>query len=150
VKNLDFCVKHERCEHIFCVANQLLQIQRLSENNKSVAQNANVDFNLRAIGQQLKLLSRTSKDLKDEVNSIKQQTTKLMVRRALWNIRSNFEKFVDKNTDVGEYDYYFASATQGMSSGPNRARRNVNFHCLGNCEDVDGDLDSIKLKIPNS
>ena len=78
MKNLDFCVKHERCEHIFCAANQLLQIQRLSENNKSVAQNANVDFHLRAIGQQLKLLSRTSKDLKDEVNSIKQQTTKLM------------------------------------------------------------------------
>ena len=27
VKNLDFCVKHERCEDIFCATNQILQIQ---------------------------------------------------------------------------------------------------------------------------
>jgi len=37
-----------------------------------------------------------------------------------------------------------------MRFGPNRARRNVSFHCLGNYEDVDEDLDLIKLKIPNS
>jgi hypothetical protein len=29
------------------------------------------------------------------------------------------------------------------------AWRNVNFHGMGNNEDVDGDLDFIKLKIPN-
>ena len=44
----------------------------MSENNESATQNADVAFQLRAIGQQLELLSRTYKDLKDEVNSIKQ------------------------------------------------------------------------------
>jgi hypothetical protein len=29
------------------------------------------------------------------------------------------------------------------------ARRNVNFRGMGNYEDVDGDINSIKLKIPN-
>jgi hypothetical protein len=72
VKNLDFCVKHERCEDTFCATNQMFQIQRMSENNKLVTQNADVAFHLRAIGQQLELLSRTYTDLKDEVNSIKQ------------------------------------------------------------------------------
>jgi hypothetical protein len=43
------------------------------ENNESATQNADVAFQLRAIGQQRELLSRTYKDLKDEVNSIKQQ-----------------------------------------------------------------------------
>jgi hypothetical protein len=43
------------------------------ENNESATQNADVAFQLRAIGLQLELLSRTYKDLKDEVNSIKQQ-----------------------------------------------------------------------------
>jgi uncharacterized protein with HEPN domain len=38
------------------------------ENNKSVTQNANISFQLKVIGQQLKLLSKTYKDLKDEVN----------------------------------------------------------------------------------
>ena len=41
----------------------------MSENNKLATQNADVAFQLRAIGQQLELLSRTYKDLKDEVNS---------------------------------------------------------------------------------
>ena len=36
---------------------------------------------------------------------------------------------------------------QGIRSGPNRARRNVNFHGMGNYEDMDGE--NIKLKIPN-
>jgi hypothetical protein len=68
-----FCVIHERCEDIFCATNQILQIQRMSENNESATQNAvDVAFQLRAIGQQLELLSRTYKDMKDEVNSIKQ------------------------------------------------------------------------------
>jgi len=66
-------VIHERCEDIFCATNQILQIQRMSENNESATQNAaDVAFQLRAIGQQLELLSRTYKDMKDEVNSIKQ------------------------------------------------------------------------------
>jgi hypothetical protein len=72
VENLDFCVKHERCEDIFYATNQILHIQRMSENNESVTQNSNVALHLRAIGQQLELLYRTYKDLKDEVNSIKQ------------------------------------------------------------------------------
>jgi hypothetical protein len=38
------CVKNERCEDIFCATNQILQIQRMSENNKSATQNANVAF----------------------------------------------------------------------------------------------------------
>jgi len=40
-----------------------------------VTQNVDVAFQLRAIGQQLELLSRMFKDLKDEVNSIKQQNS---------------------------------------------------------------------------
>jgi hypothetical protein len=38
---------------------------------------------------------------------------------------------------------------QGIRSEPNRARRNVNFRGMGNYEDMDGDLDTIKLKILN-
>jgi hypothetical protein len=45
----------------------------MSENNKSVTQNADIIFQLQAIGQQLELLSRKYKDVKDEVNLIKQQ-----------------------------------------------------------------------------
>jgi hypothetical protein len=68
---------------------------------------------------------------------------------AVRNVRSDFEEFVDKNADAGEDDYDFASAGQGIRSGPKRARRNVNFHGMGTYEDTDGDFDTIKLKIPN-
>jgi hypothetical protein len=63
--------------------------------------------------------------------------------------RSDFEEFIDENADACEDDYDFASAGQGIRSGPNRARRNVNFRGMGTYEDMDGDLDTIKLKIPN-
>jgi len=147
-------VIHERCEDIFCATNQILQIQRMSENNESATQNADVAFQLRAIGQQLELLSRTYKDLKDEVNSIKQQNSRAdrrgnTVRMAVQNVKSDFEEFVDKNTDAGEDDYDFAFVGQGIRSGPNKARRNVNFHGMGTYEDMDMDLNTIKLKIPN-
>jgi len=56
-------------------------------------------------------------------------------------------EFVDENTDAGEDDYDFTSAGQGIRSRPNRARRNVMAWAL--MEDMDGDLDTIKLKIPN-
>jgi len=71
-------------------------------------------------------LSRTYKILKDEVNSIKQQncgadrrgnTVPMVVRK----VRSDFEEFVYENIDAGEDDYDFASAGQGIRSGPNRA-----------------------------
>jgi hypothetical protein len=62
---------------------------------------------------------------------------------AVRNFKSDFEEFVDKNTNADEYDYDFASAGQGIRSGPNRARRNVNFHGMGNYEDMDEDLDTI-------
>ena len=68
---------------------------------------------------------------------------------AVRNVRSDFEEFVDENADAGKDDYDFASAGQGIRSGPNRARRNVNFRGMGTYEDMDGDLDTIKLKIPN-
>ena len=68
---------------------------------------------------------------------------------AVRNVISDFEEFVDKNTDAGEDDYDFASTGQGIRSGPNRARRNVNFRGIGTYEDMDGELDTIKLKIPN-
>jgi hypothetical protein len=45
------------------------------KNNESMTQNANIAFQLQAIGQQLELLSRTYKDLEDKVNSIKQQNS---------------------------------------------------------------------------
>jgi hypothetical protein len=121
----------------------------MSKNNESATQNADVAFQL-----QLELLSRTYKDLKDEVNSIKQQNSWAdrqanMVRMAIRNVRSDFEEFVDENADAREDDNDFASASQGIRSGLNRARRNVNFHGIGTYEDMDGDLDTIKLKIPN-
>ena len=105
---------HERCEDIFCATNQILQIQRISENNESATQNVDVAFQLRSVGQQLEMLSRTYKDLKDEVNSIKQQNSGAdrrgnMVHMAARNARSDFEEFVDENADEGEDDYDFAS-----------------------------------------
>jgi len=51
-----------------------------------------------------------------------------------------------KNADAGEDDYDFATAGQGIRSGLNRARRNVNFCGMGTYKDMDGDLDTIKLK----
>jgi len=122
------------------------------ENNESVTQNANVSFQLRAIGQQLKLLSKTYKDLKDEVNLRKQHNSGVdrwgnTVCRAIQNVRSEFEEFVDENIDASEIDYDFASSSQGIRSGPNRVKRNVNFCGIGTYKNMDGDLDSIKLKI---
>jgi len=69
---------------------------------------------LRAISQQLELLSRTYKDLKDEVNSIKQQNSGAdhrgnTVRMAVRNVRSDFEKFIDENADASEEDYDFTN-----------------------------------------
>jgi hypothetical protein len=123
----------------------------MSENNESATQNADVAFQLLAVGQQLELLARTYKDLKDEVNSIKQHNSGAdrrgnTVHMAVRNVRSDFEEFVDENADAGEDDYDFATAGQGIRSGPNRARRNVNFHGMGTYKDMDGDLDTIKLK----
>ena len=68
---------------------------------------------------------------------------------AVRNVESDFEEFIDENTDTGEEDYDFASTGQGIKSGPNRARRNVNFRGISTYEDIDGDLDTIKLKIPS-
>jgi len=134
VKTLIFFLIHERCEDIFCATNQILQIQRMSENNESPTQNADVAFQLQAIGQQLELLYRTYKDLNDDVNSIKQQNSAVDHRgntMAVHNVGSDFEEFVDENVDAGEDDNDFASAGQGIRSGPNRARRNVNFRGMG-------------------
>ena len=69
----------------------------MSENNESATQNVDVAFQLRSIGQQLELLSKTYKDMKDEVNSIKQQNNRAdrqgnTVRMAARNVRSDFEE----------------------------------------------------------
>jgi predicted AAA+ superfamily ATPase len=90
------------------------------------------------------------KDLKDEVNSIKQQSSGAYrrgntVRRAVWNVRSDFEEVIKENAYSSEDDNDFTSIGQGIRSGPNKARRIVNFFGTENYEDVDGDLDSIKL-----
>jgi len=62
VKNIDlFCVIHERCEDIFFTTNRILQIQRMSKNNESATQNAAVASQLRAMGQQVGLMSRAYK-----------------------------------------------------------------------------------------
>ena len=95
----------------------------MSENNASATQNPDEAFQLRSIGQQLELLSRTYKDLKDEVNSIKQKNSGAdrwgnTVRMAARNVRSDFEEFVDENADGSEDDYDFASA--GQESGLDR------------------------------
>jgi hypothetical protein len=108
----------------------------MSENNESTTQNTDVAFQLRAIGQQPELLSKTCKDLKYEVNSIKQQKRGAdrrgnTVHRAVRNVRSDFEEFVDENADAGGDGNDFAYVSQGIKSGPNRVRRNVNFHGMG-------------------
>jgi hypothetical protein len=59
---------------------------------------------------------------------------------AVQNVRSDIEEFVDNNADAGEDDYDFASADQRIRSGPNKARRNVNFRGMSTYEDMDGDL----------
>ena len=69
------------------------------------------------------------------------------VHTVVYNNKPDFEEYVDENTDVGEDDYDFASVSQGIKSRLNIARRNVNFHGMGNYEDIDGD--TIKLKISN-
>jgi hypothetical protein len=102
-------VKHENCEDVFCTTNQILQIQKMSKNNESVTQNADVTFQLQAIGQKLELLYRTYKDLKDEVNSIKQQKSGAAcrgntVRKAVGNVKSNFKEFIDEKADTGKDD----------------------------------------------
>jgi hypothetical protein len=53
-------------------------------------------------------------------------------RRAVLNVRYDFEEFVDENEDEDDYD--FASSGQGIKSGPNRARRNMNFRGIKNGE----------------
>ena len=63
-----------------------------------------------------------------------------MVCRAVWTVKSDLEEFVDKNADADEDDYDFEFAGQGIRSGPYRATRNVNFHGMGNYEDVDVDF----------
>ena len=55
-------------------------------------------------------------DLKDEVNSLKQQKSGVDCRgntvcRVVWNVISDFEEFVDENIDASENDYYFASTS---------------------------------------
>ena len=62
---------HESCEDIFFATNQILQIQRMSENNESAKQNADVAFQLQGLCQQLELLSRMNVDLKDDLKWIK-------------------------------------------------------------------------------
>jgi hypothetical protein len=57
---------------------------------------------------------------------------------AVRNVRSNFKE-----------DYDFAFVGQGIRSGPNRARRNVNFRGMGNYEEMDRVLNTIKLRISN-
>ena len=50
---------------------------------------------------------------------------------------------------MGDDENDFAFIGQGIRSGPNRTRRNMNFVGMGNYEVMDRDLDTIKLKIPN-
>jgi hypothetical protein len=71
----------------------------MSENNESTTQNVDVTFQLRAISQQPELLSKTCKDLKYEVNSLKQQKSGAdrrgnTVHRAVRNIRFDFEELM--------------------------------------------------------
>jgi hypothetical protein len=88
---------------------------------------------------------------------IKQQNSGAHRRRntvcmAVRNVRSDFEEFVDENTDMDEDDYDFASAGQGIRSGPNRARRNVNFRGIGTyrCEPRDHATHKQRHQLPKS
>ena len=101
---------HERCEDIFFATNRTLQIQRMSENNESATQNADVAFQLRALCQQLELLSRMNMDLTDDVKWIRKQNIGAdrrgnTIRKTVPNTRSDFDVVADENTDVGEEDY---------------------------------------------
>ena len=57
----------------FFATNRILQIQRMSENNESAAQNTAIAFQLRVLCQQLELLSRLNMDLTDNLKWIKKQ-----------------------------------------------------------------------------
>jgi hypothetical protein len=65
---------------------------------------------LRALCQQLDLLSRMNMDLKDDVKWIKKQNIGAdrrgnTIRKAVPHTRSDFDVFVDENADVCEEDY---------------------------------------------
>ena len=65
------------------------------ENNESAPQNADVAFQLRALGQQLEFLWRIYKDLKDEVNSINLIAVDIGVRKNDPDTYLDWEKKVD-------------------------------------------------------
>jgi hypothetical protein len=80
------------------------------ENNESATQNAEVAFQLRALCQQLELLSRINMDLTDDVKWIKKQNIGADRRgnticKTVPNTRYDFDVFVDEIVDVGEEDY---------------------------------------------
>ena len=93
----------------------------MSGNNELATQNADIVFQLRALCQQRKLLSWMNIDVIDDLKSIRKQNSGAdcrgnPVHKAVPNTRSDFDVFVDENTDVGEMDY-----DGDMESGSDRS-----------------------------
>ena len=93
----------------------------MSGNNELATQNADIAFQLRALCQQLQLLSWMNMDVIDDLKSIRKQNSGAdcrgnPVHKAVPNSRSDFDVFVDENADVGEMDY-----DGDMESGSDRS-----------------------------
>ena len=113
----------------------------MSENNESVTQNVDVAFQLRALCQQLELLSRMNMDLKDDLKWIKKQNMGVDRRgnticKAVPNSRYDFDVCVDENVDVGEDDY-----DGDMQSGSDKS------YCEGMPPLMDSDGDELALPV---
>jgi len=171
-KTLILCETHDLWEYILCYSPNFYRFQRMFENNESVTLNnesvtLNIEFSFQiwVNGQQSKLLTKVTKELKNDMDSMKQQNNgadhrRSNVRRAVQNDRTDFYKFVDDNANMGGDDYEFASMGQGNRFGPNRARRNVSFgygwvfgqrensRDFKHRDDSIEELGTIKLKIP--
>lgn len=92
------------------------------ENNESTTLNTEFFFQIQAMGQQVKLLTKVIKKLKDEMDSVKQYNSGVDHRRSnfkrvVQNDRTDFDEFVDDNTNMGDDDYKFSSMGQGNILG---------------------------------
>ena len=112
----------------------------MSENNESTTLNAEFFFQIRVIGQQIKLLTKVTKELKDEMDSMKHYNSgvdhqRSNFKRVVQNDKTDFNEFVDDNTNVGDDDHKFSSMGQGNMFGPNKARSNISLgHSVVFCQ----------------
>jgi hypothetical protein len=71
-KALILCEKREMWEYILRYSLIFYIFQRMFENNGSTISTVKFSFQIRAMGQQIELLTKMTKKLKDEMDSMKQ------------------------------------------------------------------------------